>query len=194
MKFFAIEFATAPATEGEDIDYVTRVTCDDCGLRAVPISSRYLVPEDTVSNLHLETEDSELPNIFEAAAMLISKAEIAQRLTAAAISGFEIRPVRITNCETDTTVNDYVWLAVTGRCETNAVWCKVLSRCTTCGMEKTESVSTITRIATILNPLPTTDVFRSRERSVGIIVSDKVRELLLAAVPGQVKFKAIQHV
>jgi hypothetical protein len=193
MKFFGIDFATAPATEGELIEYVTRVTCDDCGLRAVPISNRYLVPEDTVSSLHLETEDSKLPDIFVAAGMLISTAEIAQKLCAEVISGFEIRSVRITNCETGKTVNEYVWLAVTGRCETNPVWHKVLSRCKMCGMEKTEAVSTNTRIATILRPLPTTDVFRSRERSVGIIVSDKVRELLLASAPGQVEFKVIPH-
>lgn len=194
MKFFAIDFATAPATEGEGFEYFTRVTCDDCGLRAVPISSQYLVPEDTVSKLHLETEDSELPDIFEAAEMLVSNTEVAQRLSAKAISGFEIRPLQITNYETDRTVNDYVWLAVTGRCETTPVWHKVVSRCTTCGMEKTEPVNTTTRIAKILNPLPTTDIFRSREPSVGIIVSDKVRDLFLAAFPGQVEFKAIQHV
>ncbi|MCA9139943.1 MAG: hypothetical protein KDB00_24390 [Planctomycetales bacterium] len=73
-----MDFTTAPAGESEDLDYVPRETCVICGLQAVPISNQYLVPEDTVAQLDLETEDQGLPDIFEAAGMLVTKDFLAE--------------------------------------------------------------------------------------------------------------------
>ncbi|MFT5095735.1 MAG: ribosomal protein L37E [Porticoccaceae bacterium] len=194
MDYFRLSFVTAPASEGEDIEYVTRQTCSDCGLRFVPIRDRYLVPEDTVAQLHLEVEDTHLPPAFEAAGLLVTQIRIAEKLARKTITGFEVRPVQITNYESGLPIADYAWLAITGRCATNSVWDRPVSTCATCGMERTEPVRSTQRIITILDPKPTMDLIRSRERSAGIMVSDTLRRLLLTMVPedeNELEFKKL---
>jgi hypothetical protein len=193
MDYFAINFATAPAWESEDFAYVARTTCEVCGLNSLHIFNRYLVPEDTVEKLSLETEDETLPEIFEAAGMLIAKKTLAEELESEGISGFSIRPVNIISLTGNKSICDYAWLAIHGRCETNSVWSRVVSRCPKCGMERTEPVNSSIRRIVIQEPLPMEDIFRTRERNAGIIISSKLHDLLQAKYSEHLNFKAIQH-
>ncbi len=182
MDFYRLSFITAPATEGEDFEYLSGRTCADCGLRCFPITHQFLVPEDTVSVLHLEADDSALPSIFEAAGMLVAQDQIVKAMSKAGITGFDVRPVMISIAESDPSVSCYRWLAITGRCTTNPVWERVVSVCPTCGMEKTERVTSSQRIVTIVDPKPTTDFFRSRERAAGIMITEVVRGFLVSTL------------
>jgi len=192
VEFYEIKFDEAPAWEGEDFAYVPRKTCDECGLKAIAVSSQFLVPEDTVASLSLETEDDNLADLFEAAGMLIAKVSLAKQMESEGITGFHIRSATILNTDTNMSLDDYVWLAIHGRCETNPVWHQVISRCSICQMEKTEAVRSSVRKVVIRKPLPSVDIFRSRERNAGIMVSGKFREVLLNKIE-QVEFKSIPH-
>lgn len=192
MDVFMLRFPSAPASEGDGIIHVPRRLCEKCGLKGVPISDKFLVPEDSINILDLYADTANLPDIFEAGGMLICTSELAHKLRSHRFSGFSERPVRISNAETGEQVRDYIWVVVDGRCETSPVWRKVISRCTECGMDKTSPIDSLTRTPFILGELPACDFLRSQERAVGIIVSDQVKAFLSNEYPKQVEFKQIK--
>ncbi|NQV23131.1 MAG: hypothetical protein HQ518_02090 [Rhodopirellula sp.] len=183
MEYFKLSFESAPCDEGEGTKYVKRQACDKCGVHAVPISESYFVPEDGVEALALESYDSDLPGIFEAAGMLIARTQFAEAIARERITGFKLRPVHILDASNDVPISGYSWLVVTGRCESNPVWRRTVRVCPQCQMETTEPVQAATRRVTILNPKPVEDVFRSREQLAGIMVSDAARIAIVSLFP-----------
>ena len=193
MKFFMLYFPSAPASEGDGIIHVPRRLCGECGLKGVPISKKFLVPEDSVNTLDLAADTSNLPDIFEAGGMLICTSELAEKLRVHRFSGFSERPVRISNAETGEQIRGYTWVVIDGRCETSPVWRKIISRCKECGRDKTAPVDSLTRIPSILGQEPACDFLRSQERAVGIIVSQKVKTFLSNEYPKETEFKQIKE-
>jgi hypothetical protein len=53
MKYYLLEFLSAPADEGEGFRYKTPVPCSHCGLKSVPYSAEFIAPEDRVEAVHL---------------------------------------------------------------------------------------------------------------------------------------------
>ena len=178
-RFFRMRFKF-PLSGGEGASRVPRVPCDHCGLLSLPIASRFFVPDDrfvAAAGEAYTLEDVRDQCFFEADGLLLARPAIAHATLATGITGLVPRPAKLNILDQPDLAVDVTWLVVTGRCDTNDVWTRMMSQCPACGMSKEESIVRTTRTTHLLSA-PAQDVCRAREAMVGLVVSDRFRQVL----------------
>jgi hypothetical protein len=179
MRFYRLDFLSAPAVEGDEFEYKSTSPCNVCGLRSHPYASDFVVSDDRVSRLDFLLLEKVDQPLLEVAGVLVAEEEIAVQMAEAGITGFTLGDATAAlPDEIDSRLPSYKWLKITGRCKTNDVWSRVVSVCSECGSARTEPVVSPIRRVVLETPAPKCDLNRSREPTSGIIASDRFVDLL----------------
>lgn len=186
MDFFRIQFSDAPADEGEEWEYKTYRECDLCGLKYLPFSHLFLVPDDTVERIQLRFCDDVYPSLLEVAGLLFCRDDIVSRFGNSRLRGFSFdSDVGVESGDIEGAVPPYQWMRIEGRCETEPVWEEVISVCSKCQSATMRPVNRPDRSVRLTRVISKDcSIFRARERAVGIVVNDQFRQFLLGVIPG----------
>jgi hypothetical protein len=187
MEFYRMQF-NSPLDEADGFEYRwdEKRRCAACGQDRVPIRDHFHVPEDDVKAVELRSREHITDQLFIGAHMLVATRAFANAMHESGITGFELRDASIMLQKEDESqgrMTDFAWILVTGRCDTNDVWTKVVSACPDCGAVKRSRFPRATRAIWLLPPRPPEDLSRPAEAAVGIIVSERFKEFVLARWP-----------
>ncbi|HEX8911166.1 MAG TPA: hypothetical protein VF796_02320 [Humisphaera sp.] len=195
MNFFRLQFIWSGAEEGTGFRAKLRQTCPACGAHFVTTTDKFVTPEDEVEAASISLWDDQPPvPLFEAARLLIATLDLATVLEDRGMTGFDVRPVTIESVDGEVCDDEaYRWLRVTGRCTTIDAWDRIVSTCAVCGTARSVPVDRVVRSVQLKLPPPTADVSRARERTVGLIVSQRFVDVLDAHTAGGIGQYQVQR-
>lgn len=187
--YFAIDFLAAVAEEGDGWQSVdlSFPVCAVCGRRRLPFMNRYHVRDDDVVRVDAGMWGYVDHPLLECAGIMLAREDVANALTESGLTGFEIRKASVSRLDNElreTSLPEYHWVVVTGRCDITPIWERVVGSCDSCGAVLTERVYKTTRSWALQATDPHgVDVCRTREASAGILVSARLRDFLVRQDP-----------
>jgi hypothetical protein len=189
QTYFTLDFAEAPAEEGDDWQSVelSPDKCAVCDRRRLPYANRFHVPDDGVLRTDAGVWGFADHALLLCAGILLAREDVAGALVESGLTGFELREASVSRLDDEAQAESlprYRWVVITGRCDTTPIWERVVGSCSACGVALTEKVNRTTRSwALEATHPPDVDICRAREASAGVIVSGRIRDVLLRHDP-----------
>ena len=200
IKYFQLKFEDGFGEEGDSFKRIDYVHCDCCGLNHSPLKEKLNWPESSTAFFHASLyEPVNLP-IIDIAGLLIAKNSFIRTMLNYGITGFEADQLKLTifsDIDEDQAdeIKGFSWLKITGKSNINNVWTKLESVCPACQKSKYKSFYQPYRKIFLQHPLPKTDFSRTHESQAGVIVSQRVVDLLqvnCANISNYITFKEIK--
>ena len=200
MKFYQLNFNEEYGDVGDSCENVESIHCDHCDLNHSPLAGKYFSPEDWMKKLHADIYEPFNSPLMDIGSLLIARNDFINLLNQNNVTGYEVSDMKLTyrpdyNEEQEIEISGYSWLKIIGRCTTNDVWSKIESICPKCHTAKTKSIYQPYRKIIIQKPIPKTDFNRTREPQAGVIISEKIVNLLTDNFPENIneyKFKELE--